>query len=312
VKRQSDKKEENEDEDEKDDVFNPNRSRCTLSGVLNVVDGVSSQEGRIVLMTSNHAEMLDKALIRPGRIDRMIFLGNISQRSAELMFLRMFAPDHTSGTTPPDAKLDLGNEELQKLALDFSSQIPEDTFTPAQLQGYLLNRRNSPSLAAAEASAWAEEEKDIMDAARIRAQEAKAWRAKKRRQRKMKHFTEDLLDGDNAAVFLAAARERMNGGAKEERTTETEDKDLEKVGNPDGGAVVSKEGQAEAQKEASILVEKIQRLEELNEALNQGLTNSGAEEGVTKVEGVDANKENMATVRDVGMTEQIRHNPTEA
>lgn len=41
----------------------------TLSGLLNVIDGVVAPEGRILFMTTNHAENLDPALIRPGRID---------------------------------------------------------------------------------------------------------------------------------------------------------------------------------------------------------------------------------------------------
>ena len=41
----------------------------SLSGLLNALDGVASQEGRILIMTTNHIEKLDSALIRPGRID---------------------------------------------------------------------------------------------------------------------------------------------------------------------------------------------------------------------------------------------------
>lgn len=43
IKRQPDMGEEDDDDDESDDKFNPHRSRCTLSGVLNVLDGVASQ-----------------------------------------------------------------------------------------------------------------------------------------------------------------------------------------------------------------------------------------------------------------------------
>jgi chaperone BCS1 len=67
-------------------------SRVTLSGLLNVLNGITSQEGRIVIMTSNFASKLDKALNRPGRIDCQLYLGHMSPESAKLMFLRMYSP----------------------------------------------------------------------------------------------------------------------------------------------------------------------------------------------------------------------------
>ena len=47
------------------------RRRC-VSDVHLVLDGVVDSPGRIIVMTSNHPEKLDPALIRPGRIDRKI------------------------------------------------------------------------------------------------------------------------------------------------------------------------------------------------------------------------------------------------
>ena len=52
------------------------RSGPSFSGLLNALDGVRSQEGRILIMTTNHKEKLDPALLRPGRADRLFFLGN--------------------------------------------------------------------------------------------------------------------------------------------------------------------------------------------------------------------------------------------
>merc|ERR1740120_133604 len=43
--------------------------QLTFSGVLNALDGVAGQEGKIVVMTTNHPEKLDPALVRPGRVD---------------------------------------------------------------------------------------------------------------------------------------------------------------------------------------------------------------------------------------------------
>jgi hypothetical protein len=43
--------------------------KLTLSHLLNVLDGVLETPGRVLIMTSNYPGKLDKALIRPGRID---------------------------------------------------------------------------------------------------------------------------------------------------------------------------------------------------------------------------------------------------
>jgi cell division protease FtsH len=40
-----------------------------MSGLLNALDGVSSREGRILFLTTNHPERLDPALVRPGRVE---------------------------------------------------------------------------------------------------------------------------------------------------------------------------------------------------------------------------------------------------
>ena len=47
-----------------------NKQEITLSGLLNALDGINESEGRILIMTSNNPEILDDALIRPGRIDK--------------------------------------------------------------------------------------------------------------------------------------------------------------------------------------------------------------------------------------------------
>lgn len=55
----------------KDDDTPPpeDKHRIDLSFLLNLLDGVLENPGRIVIMTSNYPEILDGALIRPGRID---------------------------------------------------------------------------------------------------------------------------------------------------------------------------------------------------------------------------------------------------
>ena len=41
----------------------------SFSGLLNAIDGIAAGGGRIIIMTTNHIEKLDSALIRGGRID---------------------------------------------------------------------------------------------------------------------------------------------------------------------------------------------------------------------------------------------------
>ncbi|KAG9085171.1 hypothetical protein FS749_004640, partial [Ceratobasidium sp. UAMH 11750] len=41
----------------------------TLAGLLGAIDGVAAQEGRLLFATTNHIEVLDPALTRPGRMD---------------------------------------------------------------------------------------------------------------------------------------------------------------------------------------------------------------------------------------------------
>ncbi len=43
--------------------------KLTLACILNIIDGVLEQHGRIIVVSSNYPDKLDKALTRPGRID---------------------------------------------------------------------------------------------------------------------------------------------------------------------------------------------------------------------------------------------------
>ncbi|KAF5023088.1 hypothetical protein F66182_4845 [Fusarium sp. NRRL 66182] len=128
-----------------------NAPNCTLSGLLNVLDGVGSVEGRIIIMTTNHPEKLDSALVRPGRVDMKVLLGNISPKSAEEMFIRMFSPD--LGCT---SHLDM--DQIRKLAVKFAKEIPDDTFTPSLLQGFFQLHLESPEEASSSIGGWVKKE----------------------------------------------------------------------------------------------------------------------------------------------------------
>lgn len=43
--------------------------KVSLPTLLNVLNGLASSEGRLLIMTTNHIERLDPTLIHPGRVD---------------------------------------------------------------------------------------------------------------------------------------------------------------------------------------------------------------------------------------------------
>ena len=66
----------------------------TLSGLLNVLDGFFAPENVVFVMTTNHMQMLDPALLRPGRIDYRLYMGEASDRQRIELYRRFF-PEST-------------------------------------------------------------------------------------------------------------------------------------------------------------------------------------------------------------------------
>ena len=67
-----------------------NQNGVTLSGLLNVLDGFAAPTGVLFVMTTNHVEKLDPALLRPGRIDYKLYLGKASDRQKVDLYCRFF------------------------------------------------------------------------------------------------------------------------------------------------------------------------------------------------------------------------------
>src|ERR1019366_2039604 len=64
--------------------------RVTLSGLLNVLDGFSAPENVLFVMTTNRFEVLDRALLRPGRIDYRLYMGEASEQQKIELYRRFF------------------------------------------------------------------------------------------------------------------------------------------------------------------------------------------------------------------------------
>jgi ATP-dependent 26S proteasome regulatory subunit len=62
----------------------------TLDDILNLWDGIRETPGRILIISSNHYEKLDPALVRPGRIDITHELNNVSHNTLAEMYLNLF------------------------------------------------------------------------------------------------------------------------------------------------------------------------------------------------------------------------------
>jgi len=76
-----------------DDSRRGDEEVLTLSAVLNALDGIVVREGQIVFMTANDTSRVHPALLRPGRADVHLRLGNASVGQACCMFERFYGSD---------------------------------------------------------------------------------------------------------------------------------------------------------------------------------------------------------------------------
>lgn len=70
-----------------------NKKSVSLSSILNCMDGAFSKHGLITIITTNHPEKLDPAMIRSGRIDVKIDFENPNLTAVQ-NYLRMFYNNH--------------------------------------------------------------------------------------------------------------------------------------------------------------------------------------------------------------------------
>jgi len=78
--------------------------RVTMSELLNAIDGLGAQTGRLLFMTTNHPERLDEALIRDGRIDRRYHLGKATRQMAKRTFLSICGDEPHCATKKAQAE----------------------------------------------------------------------------------------------------------------------------------------------------------------------------------------------------------------
>jgi chaperone BCS1 len=96
------------------------RFGVTLSGLLNVLDGFNAPENALFVMTTNRIETLDEALLRPGRVDYKLFMGEAAESQKIELYLRFF----------PEAS---ETEAREFVEMHYSAE------TMAEFQGLLLS-----------------------------------------------------------------------------------------------------------------------------------------------------------------------------
>ena len=175
----------------RDDGWDPDRySRhrdVTLSGLLNAIDGPGSPEGHLLVMTTNCPDELDDALVRAGRVDVKVEFKLANKEQIREIFYSLFKvfpprkkeddeelPEGDKGKEEEiemndnekteaekadsiTAALDEQNEKIAELADVFASKVPNEEFSPAQLQDYILLHKNQPQRAVDEVERFIKE-----------------------------------------------------------------------------------------------------------------------------------------------------------
>lgn len=207
-------------------------STLSLSGLLNSLDGVAAAEGRLLFATTNHIERLDPALSRPGRMDVWVNFTHATKWQAEGIFKCFFpqkpaqepGSDDDDGLSTPTTEVVnpletsatlksrgfkhnipiLTEQEMDELAKRFASSIPEDEFSVASLQGYLLKNKTRPRECVDEVAEWVQSERELRE---------------KLKKEKAEREAKELKDAAEKAQ-----KEKEEAAAKEKEQKETKEK----------------------------------------------------------------------------------------
>jgi len=126
-------------------------SPLTFSGLLNALDGVGKADGQIFLLTTNHRERLNPALIRNGRADVHIEFTHATDEQIAGMYMRFY----------PFATLQLRQRFVERLRVVLAGRF----VTTAALQHYFIAHRRSSAADAIDAV------QEVVDELELRADE---------------------------------------------------------------------------------------------------------------------------------------------
>jgi len=104
-------------------INKPADDPITLDDILNIWDGIQETPGRIMIISSNHYNKLDPALVRPGRIDITLEMKNATHDIIAQMYQKYY------------------NKPINKTLL---KDINNDFYSPAEIINIFLLHKNDP------------------------------------------------------------------------------------------------------------------------------------------------------------------------
>ena len=125
------------------DAHSYSGSPLTFSGLLNALDGIVSAEERMIFLTTNHIERLDSALIRPGRVDMTVRLGEVTRWQTGKLWDRFYGDADEQG----DLKAEF-LARLEQLGIiegpNGETMSSRRSTSAAALQGLFLYNKENP------------------------------------------------------------------------------------------------------------------------------------------------------------------------
>jgi len=117
-----------------DSLFDEDRkNKCsdsplTFSGLLNALDGITSIDGHIFVMTTNFIERLDPALIRDGRVDYRVEFPSATREQMVKFFLKFFKDE---------------KDAAEEFANNVEKESTKKSVSMAKLQNHFIKHRRS-------------------------------------------------------------------------------------------------------------------------------------------------------------------------